>query len=193
MTELAEALTEALRPFGAPECSILEEDRKPDKKPWRIENDVDAEWAIRRLALARAAIADVDLELAAYVEQVEAWAAKAKERPLRHVEHFQALLADYMLRRNEADPEVKSINLPSGEITSRAAGGGWKVVDETILLAFLRGTAAVELRPHLLKSKANEFLVVKGAVVVDVDGEIVPGVEVVPERRSVTVRTDALS
>ncbi len=183
-------LTEQLRPPGAPDADLLSDlidAVAPTEDRW-ITDAGGAEWAMRKLAEAAAEIAAAKAQRDAYVEAADAWYADTVSAPTARAGFFEIHLAEWMLARFDANG-TKSIKLPSGEITSRKVGGGWEVTSTDELYPWLADNhpALIEMRPHLLKSAANRALVVADSGVCDANGELVPGVSVVPETRSTKV------
>lgn len=97
---------------------------------WQIEDHGAAEWALRRLAEARANIAALEEQAAAWNRRIDEWTAKALAPLLNREQFFVANLEDYGLRVREASAdEVKTLVLPSGKVKTTSHGPKVKVGD----------------------------------------------------------------
>lgn len=150
---------------------------------YRVTDDASAGWALRKLAKVRAEMQrDSDL-VADEVDRLKTWLRGRNDSRQRSVDFFEGLLRDWFERCREDDPTLKSKALPWGKVSARKVGATVKVVDVDALVCH------VGLDSPLVRVKAEGVAVaLKQAVLVD--GEALPGVEVVPERESVTVATE---
>lgn len=85
--------------------------------PFRVDNDEQAAWAMRRFAAACKKIEEHEAILARERLRWQAWLDEVNKKPAADAQYFHDLLTDY-LRRNR--DERKSIKLPHGVIKSRA-------------------------------------------------------------------------
>jgi hypothetical protein len=104
---------------------------------WRIQDDDGAEWSMRHLVVYQQAVDDLARQRDDWMQRIDAWFSQASRGPLRSVEHFEALLSDYMRRLRLADEDVKSRPLPSGRLTSTGTGGKAAVADNDAVVAWI--------------------------------------------------------
>jgi len=91
----------------------------PTAQAWTITDDRAAEWAMRHAAQATDRIADVQRQAAEWRQQIDDWAAAESRREQHKRDFFEGKLIGYVIQRRMADPEHKTLRLPSGTISTR--------------------------------------------------------------------------
>jgi hypothetical protein len=139
MTERRELLPAALaldaEPFSDAELDNVlthpDDDVAKETNAGRFEvlDARSAEWTMRKLAGLQVEIAERLQEADWYATHIEQWKEQETKPLIRRARHFENLLADYAYRiRQKTDAAVKSISLPSGEISTRGKDGAVKIV-----------------------------------------------------------------
>jgi phage host-nuclease inhibitor protein Gam len=173
--QLDDAVTNGLAPDGSDDTS----DR------FVIEDEAQAEWALRKLArYARDRQTKVDVAQAEKA-RIDAWLEDETGKLDRHADYFRSILADYMRRRHEDDPKVKTLSLPSGTLKARKGRPRVTVTDLDALEAWVDEHEAGELLRVKVEADKRAIL---GRV--EVDGEVPPGVEIEPGGVSFTADPD---
>lgn len=85
--------------------------------PFRVENDEQAAWAMRRFAAACKKIEENEAILAREKLRWQAWLDEVNAPLSKDAAYFEDLLKDYLRRERD---NRKSIKLPHGTIKSRA-------------------------------------------------------------------------
>lgn len=194
------------------ETELLEQADKSEAERWRITDDGAAEWAMRRLAEIRRAAVAAQAQADEWIFQIEAWLRAQVAPNERSRAYFESLLVDYATRRR-VDDDVKTLNLPSGSVTSRAAGDKVKVIDTDAFLDWAQDheldqvvrwkrepvMAEVNRLPLVYDENEVRYLVpplTQDTQMIDADGEVavlpeetplVPGVVVEAGRVTYTV------
>lgn len=125
-----EALDEALELAMDPEHP---EAMSEEVVRWTIGDDGAAEWAMRKYRDAEAAGYRIAGQAAEWRAQIDEWADEEmrRNRVMARLAFFAHHLEDYALRRREADPNAKTLNLPSGKVkTTRPTAGKIEVSDK---------------------------------------------------------------
>jgi hypothetical protein len=146
-----------------------------------VDDDVKAAWVMRRAREANRKLEEIDKVAAAEVESIVEWAQKQRESVERDYGHWETLLINYA-ERERTERDRKSIDLPTGKVTSRLTTESWKPTDDFV-------TWAKEFAPNLVRQKitelpeTNEVLkehleLSEGKVVVKETGEVVEGIEI---------------
>lgn len=157
---------------------------------FRVEDDRQATWAMRKARKAAQRIREVDAIAAEEIERIQAWAVKERKRPEQDLNFFSGLLTDYALRVRAEDPKRKSVVTPYGTVQTRSKAIGWEV-DEDTFLAWAKTN-----RPDLVKTTEKPLLAeAKKALTADEndllvttpEGEIVPGITLTPAGLTATV------
>lgn len=152
-----------------------------ESKGFEVTDDSSAAWAMRKLRDVQREIENVKTVSADDIARVQEWEAKQLEKHEREVTHWETLLINYL--EAERDKGRKSVDLPTGRVTSRAIAEAWDI-DAKEFIGW-----AHEFAPTLVRSKTTElpetvevlrehFETSGGKVVVKDTGEIVEGIKV---------------
>lgn len=191
MTSLEEYLLES---YEAPEDLDDTENQR-----FRIQDDNQADWALRKIARARQDMKEAEETAAIEIEKINRWLDGQRDESLRTERFFTALLQEYYEPRFMTNPDKKTYKLPSGKVQRRTQQPQFDR-DNEALLAWLkqRGmTDYVEVKETPKWGELKQQVQVVGEHVVIKDGplkgEIVDGVEVVhrpPIFRVITTEGD---
>lgn len=152
------------------------------KEPFAIGDDASAAWAMRKLQGLRQRQEEINAVVLSEVENINDWAEKQRGKLDRDLNYFESLLIAYAKEQREQH-DRKSIDLPTGRISSRAVSEGWSV-DSGEFVSW-----AKEFAPNLVRTKItespetldvleNHLETSGGKVVVKETGEIVEGIKV---------------
>ncbi len=166
---------------------------------FRITNDSQANWALRKIADARKKLARDQETAKAEIERIQQWLKMSESEAARTEERMTALLHEYYAPQFQTDPKTKTYKLPSGKVQWRAQQPQFNR-DDTALLEFLKSremTDFIETKETPAWGELKKRVQVVGEHVVIKDGkmagEIIDGVEVVhrpPTFRVVTTEGD---
>jgi phage host-nuclease inhibitor protein Gam len=166
---------------------------------FRITNDSQANWALRKIADARKKLARDQETAKAEIERIQQWLKMSESEAARTEERMTALLHEYYAPQFQTDPKTKTYKLPSGKVQWWAQQPQFNRDDAT-LLEFLKSremTAFIETKETPAWGELKKRVQVVGEHVVIKDGkmagEIIDGVEVVhrpPTFRVVTTEGD---
>lgn len=162
---------------------------------WRIENDSQAAWAMRKLKAAR----DRQTEIAAIADaeraRIQQWQEQASTAPHGDEMFFTGLLEQYVRRQREQENR-KSVSTPYGKVQSRETAPRIKVDDpdqatEWLAANGLDSCIKTRLTVALSNVSKEARLAVMDGKVVRIDtGEIVPGLAVTDGGISISIATD---
>jgi phage host-nuclease inhibitor protein Gam len=191
MTSLEEYLLES---YEAPEDLADTENQR-----FRIQDDNQADWALRKIARARQDMKEAEETAAMEIEKINRWLDGQRDESLRTELFFTVLLQEYYEPRFMTNPDKKTYKLPSGKVQRRTQQPQFDR-DNEALLAWLkqRGmTDYIEVKETPKWGELKQQVQVVGEHVVIKDGplkgEIIDGVEVVhrpPIFRVVTTEGD---
>lgn len=163
-----------------------------------ISGEGDATALLRRIANLRTRIRQNSILANDEVGKIRGWEREVNDPLERQAEFFESIVEDYMrYLRDSSDGKTKSLNLPTGKISTTAKQPKWEVED---LDAFTRW--ALEHNPDLIKldykpanlSELKKALVDngEGEAVHPGTGDFVPGLAIKkPEQPySVTIKTN---
>lgn len=177
--ELDELLAEAGDPDTAADRFVID---SPDA----------ANWALRRLAVHAAKLADAEAFAQRERDRLDLWLAGERHQAEQSSSFLAGLLRRYHEDRLAEDPKAKTIRLPAGELTARKVPAHWDVDDEMVI-EWAQGNGWGEVvrqrdpevdRPALKRT----FHVTQSGTVVAPDGEVVPGITVTEGELSFKVR-----
>lgn len=191
MTSLEEYLLES---YEAPEDLADTENQR-----FRIQDDNQADWALRKIARARQDMKEAEETAAMEIEKINRWLDGQRDESLRTELFFTVLLQEYYEPRFMTNPDKKTYKLPSGKVQRRTQQPQFDR-DNEALLAWLKQremTDYIEVKETPKWGELKQQVQVVGEHVVIKDGplkgEIIDGVEVVhrpPIFRVVTTEGD---
>lgn len=155
--------------------------RGDDGRPY-VDDDEQADWALRRLGEHQTRADEVKALGQRQIDQVQAWMARQLERIDTDMRFFEGLLLDWHRRVLDEDPREwekkkrKTIELPHGTLSARAARASLVVDDDEALTAWL-----TEHRSDLLEHVPEEWKYhrgkLKSALTEAPDGRLVDAAE----------------
>jgi len=191
VTSLEEYLLES---YEAPEDLDDTENQR-----FRIQDDNQADWALRKIARARQDMKEAEETAAMEIEKINRWLDGQRDESLRTERFFTALLQEYYEPRFMTNPDKKTYKLPSGKVQRRTQQPQFDR-DNEALLAWLKQremTDYIEVKETPKWGELKQQVQVVGEHVVIKDGplkgEIIDGVEVVhrpPTFKVVTTEGD---
>lgn len=151
-----------------------------ENQRFRIKDDNQADWALRKIARARQDMKEAEETAAMEIEKINRWLDGQRDESLRTERFFTALLQEYYEPRFMTNPDKKTYKLPSGKVQRRTQQPRFDR-DNEALLAWLkqRGmTDYVEVKETPKWGELKKNLQVFGQNVVTPGGEVVDGVAV---------------
>ena len=181
MAELENVLLEA-----------FEEPQQPEERErFRLTDENMANWALRKVAKARAEYEEAAKVAEAEVRRIDDWLNSRKRDLERTEEFFGGLLAGYYLPQHMENPRQKTFKLPAGQVQIRAQQPDY-VRDEAKLIAWLKGNdmaGYVEIVEKLRWGDLKKQLKQLGDKMLSPDGEVVDGILVVDRGLKVNIVT----
>lgn len=171
--------------------------RGDDDRPWQIGDKGAAFWAVRKIATARAAMAENQRIRDAEVARIDRWLEQENEPLRRTIAFFEAHLEAYHRQLLAQDPKAKTVRTPYGSLQLRSQQPEM-IYDEERLLGWLKAN-----RPDLIRTREepNKADLKKAVdlqreatgslrVVLKETGEIVDGVRAAERAPAFSVKTD---
>jgi hypothetical protein len=161
------------------------------REQFRIKNDDEANWAMRKIAKARREFAEAERQAERERERIDAWLAGKRKAKERDEEFFVGLLTAYYLPQHMDDPKRKTFKLPAGAFQVRQQQPEFQR-DDAALVRWLENHVMPDYLEVVKKPKWAELkkrIETKGGVAT-VAGEVVDGVLVVPRGLKFTVATE---
>ena len=172
--------------------------------PYRLSDDAEADWAMRKLRQAEARMtsrqAQATRQIEAVTEAMDTWLEGADAADTGTATFFRDRLADYMLAARRADSKCKSIQLPTGILTTRERPAAAILADRDVLAGWAR-THVPELVEQVVTWKPDtagikalaEVRDGRVAIVNHTTGTVTPvqGLDVRPASVDVTVEVTA--
>jgi len=159
------------------------------REAFRVEDDQQATWAMRKLAAARNRIAEIESIANAEIDRIQEWADAECRQPMRDAEYFKFILTEYA-RDQRATEGRKTISTPYGAVKSRMSQEKFVVEDQDAFLEWARKNHPEFIRvkelPDLVALK-DSALNVPGAAVDSESGEVIPGLRSEPGSPTFTV------
>jgi DNA primase catalytic subunit len=102
-----------------------------EREGFRIENDEQATWALKKLKDVEEEIAKVNKTAEDNIERIKVWQETQVNAQQRSKEYFTNLLMEYHMALYEEDSDKKTIHLPYGDLTVRKQQTEFVKDDET--------------------------------------------------------------
>lgn len=164
------------------------------KERWKVTNLDSANWCLRKLAALKAKQQEIDKLGKAEVERITSWQKKQSEGLNRQAEFFTGLLEEYHRSELAADPRLKTITTPYGEMHLRKQQPEWKFFDEIVTdWLWKNRSELVRVKIDYLPKKdevKKQVKIVGNQVVDKTTGEVVPGVAVYPRAEAFSVKVE---
>lgn len=155
-----------------------------DRERFKIQNDEQAVWAMRKLTSARKRLDEIAYIAEAEIQRIQAWAEHESREPMRDVDYFEGILVEY--GRTQREQGRKSVSTPYGTIKSRMGQPKYTFIDKDEFLAWAKANhptwVAVKEEPALSVIKSET-----SGPVDEGTGEIIPGLVVDPATVSYSV------
>lgn len=104
---------------------------------WSVCDTGTAEWALRRLAHAEARLREVEAEADRFHAQIDRWLTGEAKAPRQAVNFFTGQLTTYARRKREEEG-LKTLNLPSGAVSSKLVPARPEVTEKDAFVAWAR-------------------------------------------------------
>ena len=163
-----------------------------EREQFRIEDMGAANWALRKIAAARAAIRERETLASAETERIRTWLEDETESLQQTIRFFESLLYEYHTGQIEADPKCKTIKLPHGILKMRAQQPQYHR-DPDVIREWAEANKPDVLIPQLPKldwARLKKTVKPVGGKAIDAGtGEVIPGITVIdrPPKFSVEV------
>jgi hypothetical protein len=175
------------------ELNEWEESEVEVQQRFEIDSIDSLTWAFRKLAAFKAKEAEITNLAKKERDRIDYWEAEQKKALAQNMEFFEGLIQQYHAKQLAADPKAKTLSTPYGKSKARATKAQPEKVSEEAILAYIKEN---ELTKYIKESVAwgelkKQLKVVQMGeteVVVDPDGQQVPGVAVKPA--SITFSTE---
>ena len=168
-----------------------EPQEQEEREQFRIKNDDEANWAMRKIAKARKEFAEAEQQAERERERIDAWLDGKRKAKERDEEFFTGLLTAYYLPQHMEDPRKKTFKLPAGAFQVRAQQPEYQR-DDAALVQWLESHVMPDYLEVVKRPKWGELkkiIETKGGVAT-VAGEVVDGITVVPRGLKFTVATE---
>ncbi len=175
----------------AHELQELQKDQERER--FEIENIEQANWAVRKIAAARAAIREREELAKAEMERINEWLKSETQELQREVDFFTGLLEEYHKKQLANDSRAKTIKLPYGVLKMRKQQPLYQRDDAAIKewAAKNRPDVLVPQEPKLDWAGLKKALQVAGDKMIDPDtGEAVPGIAVIERGHKFSVEVE---
>lgn len=159
-----------------------------DRERFRIQNDSQAVWAMRKLASAKARLHDISLIAEAEIDRIQHWAEQQSREPMRDATYFEGILMEY--GRAQREEGRKTVSTPYGAVKSRIGRSRYTFSDKQGFIEWAR-----QHRPEWVAVKEEPSLSalhdanVQGSADPET-GEVIPGLEVDPPQVTFSVEVE---
>jgi hypothetical protein len=149
-------------------------------------------WAFRKVSAFKSKEKEIKQLANIERDRIAEWEAGELSTISNSLEFFESMIAAYHSKQLEADPKAKTISTPYGKSKSRTSKEAPEKANEEAILQHVIENGMEDYIKNSLKwadfKKAVKIVEISGEkVVVDENGQIVPGMTVKPESISYSV------
>jgi hypothetical protein len=161
-----------------------------EQKQFKIENLEQATWAFRKISAYKAKQNEIDEVAKEETERIRTWQQKESETIKSGINFFEVLLQQYFVEQREQNPKFK-ISTPYGKVTARKQPDKWEY-DESKILEWLDKNEPefIRIKKEINKALFKKSVKVLNGKAVDENGEIVPGVIIIPQPETIKVEAE---
>lgn len=151
-----------------------------DKPAFEVTDAASADWVLRKLAAIAAQEAEDNAVVADLVRSATEWQRSRQQARAADVAFFEGLLREWHESRLAQDPNLRSIDLPSGTLQFRKQPDKWNR-DEAAILDWLeeQGHTTFTKKALTWAEFKKEATVKDGKAYWNHTGELVPSISVV--------------
>lgn len=164
-----------------------------ERERFKITDINAANWALRKISAAQAAIREADALADAEISRINQW-LEGQVRTLQDtVQFFEGLLNEYHQQELAQDSKRKTIKLPHGTLKMRAQQPEYQRNNDVILewATASKPEVLVPQPPKLDWTGLKKAIRPVDGVAVDVDtGEVIPGITIVDRPPKFSVEVD---
>lgn len=142
-------------------------------------------WVFRKISAIKEKEAEIKSLADAEKQRITDWENQELLAIHSNLNYFESLISQYHAKQLESDPKAKTISTPYGKSKSRATKPQPKQVDKEALLAHVKEAGMTEFIKEEVKwgdlKKSLHIHEVDGnPVVIDDNGQVIPGVGIEP-------------
>jgi len=172
---------------------------EPQEKQLYVIKDMDGlNWVLRKISAANIKLKEIKSSADAERERINAWEKKASAVLISDINYFEHKVFEYHSHVLVADPEQKSITTPYGRVRSFTHEAQPEKADEEAIseyvvanqLPFVEVNNTPKLQWAELKKTLSVVQQGDEQIVVDANGQAVPGVTVKPRTTTFKVEVD---
>src|SRR5690606_19790628 len=159
---------------------------QPDSTKFEIKDINSLNWAFRKVAALQAKAKEIKQLAEIERQRIADWEKSELSSIEASMEFFESLVTQYHAKQLELDPKAKTISTPYGKSKTRTSKAAPEKQDEEKILQYVIENEMDEFIKNSVKwgdlKKSLKVVEISGEkVVVDSNGQIVPGVTVKPE------------
>jgi len=167
------------------ELDVECQDQEELKQRFEITGLDSLNWAFRKLAAIKAKEEEIGKLVERELERIKLWETEQKKAIQQDKEFFEGLIQQYHAKQLAADPKAKTLSTPYGKSKARATKAQPDKADEEALLHYVKANKMDEfikesLKWGDLKKTLKVVSIGEKEIVVDNNGEVVPGAIVKP-------------
>lgn len=152
-----------------------------DRERFTVTNIEQANWALRKIAAAQAAMAEREALAQVEIERIKLWLEGETKSLKETVSFFESLLLEYHIAELAKDSKAKTIKLPHGILKMRKQQPEY-VRDDDVVKEWAQANkpdVLVPQPPKLDWTSLKKSLQVSDGKAIDPEtGEVVPGISI---------------
>jgi hypothetical protein len=172
-----------------------EEHEESTKQMFKVTDLNSLNWTFRKMAALKEKEKEIKQLAQKEKDRIEWWERSELSNVTQSLDFFQALISEYHASVLEENPKAKTLSTPYGKTKARKSKEAAEKVNEDVILQHVIESGMDDYLKTSLKwgdfKKELKIVEISGEkVIVDGNGQLVPGVTVKPENITFSVEVD---
>lgn len=165
------------------------------KDRFKIENLDQLNWAFRKINALQGELKEKQQLADAEMQRIKEWLASESKPITDSIEFFEFLIQEYHQEQLKNNPKAKTLSTPYGKSKSRTSKAQPKLADKDAALKFVKENNLTnfikeDLKWADFKKSLNVGMIDDHPMVIDENGQPVPGVEIEPPKITFKVEVE---
>lgn len=173
--------------INALEQEEIEEAQESAKEGFQVTDLNSANWCLRKIKAYKDKVKDIDNLAESEKERISAWHDKEIGSAQESIEFFEGLLGNYLQQQRQVDNKFR-ISTPYGKVSTRKLPDKW-IYDDVAALKWVKQNVPdlVRTKEEINKVELKKKVKVSNGKAIDENGEIVPGINIIPQGEKIVV------
>lgn len=157
---------------------------------FKVQDLSSASWTLRKLRELEEEKNKIKLLASEEMERIKVWEDKELKALISSTDYFECLLEDYYREELKSNPKAK-ISTPYGTVSKRKQQDSWNYENDKIIDWLKKNDKKlIRVKEEINKAEIKKKYKVVDNVVVNENGEIVEGIEIIKREDKIIVKAE---